>query len=165
MTAKEFAIRAHGDQKYGELPYATHLQAVVDVLYRFGVTDPDIIAAAWLHDVLEDTDKVWAQVSLAFGLRIADLVDAVTNAPGRNREDRAALTYPRIRAVGGDAVVLKLADRIANTEHSIQHKTRHLEMYQREFPDFQRALFVPDEWHAMWDHLRAISAEAANATP
>lgn len=157
MTAKEFAIKAHGEQKYGDFPYATHLQAVVSVLDRFEVTHPNIIAAAWLHDVLEDTPTEWLDITENFGDDVADLVWAVTNEPGKNRKERMLKTYPKIRVFGPQAVTLKLADRIANVEHSIRHKTRHLEMYQREYPAFRYALYQPGECDAMWQWLLTIT--------
>ena len=56
MTAKAFAIKAHGEQRYGDLLYAAHLAAVEEVLLRFGFRDEALLNAAWLHDVVEDTE-------------------------------------------------------------------------------------------------------------
>lgn len=157
MTAQEFAIQAHGDQRYGDFPYATHLQSVVSVLDRFDVAHPDIVTAAWLHDVLEDTPTQWLDICENFGSDVADLVWAVTNQPGANRRIRAAHTYPKIRTFAPHAVIVKVADRIANTEHAIRHETRHLEMYQREYPAFRYALYNPGECDAMWQWLLTIT--------
>lgn len=160
MTAREFAIKAHGAQRYGEFPYEKHLAMVHDTLITFGMETDALLAAAWLHDAIEDADVSGWQIMRDFGAEVAFLVQAVTNEQGKNRAERAALTYPNIREYGRDAVILKLADRIANTEHSIASQTRHLEMYRREFHAFEAALFVAGEADAMWAHLRAISTEA-----
>ena len=55
--ARNFAIKAHGHQKYGDSPYVVHLDAVAGTLERFGhAGDTNLIAAAYLHDTLEDTE-------------------------------------------------------------------------------------------------------------
>lgn len=156
--AKLFAIQAHGDQKYGDQPYGVHLQEVVAVLVRFGVRSHVVLCAAWLHDVLEDTKTTAEAVLGEFGAPIAELVEAVTNEAGANRKERNLRTYPKIRRYGINAVVLKLADRIANVENALATGTPHLKMYRREFAEFSTALFVSGECDAMWDHLRGLSA-------
>ena len=95
--AQEFAVKRHGGQRYDkDKPYAHHLEAVRDVLVRFGVTDEDLLAAAWLHDVVEDTSTSAQQVSERFGDRVGALVLAVTNEPGKNR--RAGISRPTRRS-------------------------------------------------------------------
>ena len=77
--AKEFAIKAHGNQKYGKLPYEYHLQQVVSklMLWRdfnaFPITD-EYIAVAWLHDVLEDTDVSCEQI---YELYLDDIINSL----------------------------------------------------------------------------------------
>lgn len=87
---------------------------------------------------------------------MAALVEMVTNEPGANRKERHLRTYPKIRK-SREAVIVKVADRIANTEYSIAQKTRHLVMYQKEFSEFSTALFASGECDKMWDHLRRIT--------
>jgi (p)ppGpp synthase/HD superfamily hydrolase len=134
--AKRYAVRAHGDQKYGdEFPYALHLQAVESVLLRFGIFDEDLRVTAWLHDVLEDTDVEYEDLVTFFGREIADIVAALTEPKGGNRKWRHAQTYPRI-AQSYKAVLVKVADRIANVESG----GRLVEMYRKEHADFKSAL-------------------------
>lgn len=156
LSPSMFAVLAHGDQRYGDLPYGVHLQAVIGVLKRFGINSQKIMDAAWLHDVLEDTDTSYSAIEARFGASVADLVFAVTNEAGRNRVERHARTYPKIRAFGPEAVILKLADRIANIEHSINNNSRHLGMYRKEANGFRDVLFVAGEVDAMWDHLHRL---------
>lgn len=146
--AKFFATVRHGTQTYGGLPYTHHLAAVERVLVRFGITDEDMLTAAWLHDVVEDTGTKAKEIAEMFNDRVASLVSSVTNEPGENRKVRAALTYPKIRA-SADAVRLKLADRIANVENG----GKLVDMYRREYEDFRRALYTPGQADAMWAHL------------
>lgn len=156
VKAREFAIKAHGDQKYGGLPYSVHLKHVVEVLVRFNIGG-DIRTAAWLHDVLEDTPITLPDLYAAgFSAAVCQLVESVTNEPGKNRKERHLKTHPKIRHHGKDAVILKVADRIANTEFSQAHGAM-LGMYRREFPEFKEALYREGECDSMWDHLTMIS--------
>lgn len=160
--AQSFATQKHvldNHQLYGSvLPYTHHLADVARVLVRFtGVFDHELQAAAWLHDVVEDTRGRPNEVRIRdieelFGEEVASLVAAVTSDDGPNRRVRNALTYPRIRAAGERAVCLKLADRIANVEHG----GRALDMYVKEHVDFRHALLVPKQSETtsrMWAHL------------
>jgi (p)ppGpp synthase/HD superfamily hydrolase len=155
--AKFFAVVKHGNQTYsGCLPYSHHLAAVEAVLRRFGVDMQYFLEAAWLHDVVEDTNTKLKEIYEFFGPEVADLVGAVTNEPGANRKIRGMLTYPKIRAVKG-ATRLKLADRIANVEQG----GKLVDMYRKEYEDFKRNLFVAGENEDMWNHLDGIMKEEA----
>lgn len=152
---KFFASVKHGDQKYGlGLPYTHHLAAVEAVARRFS-NDPcrmDILEACWLHDVVEDTGTKPKEIEEMFGPEVARLVSAVTNEPGVNRKIRAALTYPKIRNAGAEAVFLKLCDRIANVEAG----GKLVGMYRGEHEDFRRALHTPRQLDAVWAHLDSL---------
>lgn len=149
--AQVFATIWHGDQKYGkktDIPYAYHLQEVVDTLLKFGVTaekDPHLHAAAWLHDVVEDTDATIQDIKDDFGYHIGDLVDLVTNPKGmKNRKEKHAVVYPKIKGKM-TATALKLADRIANVTESIDGPAKEpglFRMYKDEYPEFREALYV-----------------------
>ena len=137
--AIEFAERAHGLQKYGDLPYTEHLHDVFSTLLEFGwYDDDDLLAAAYLHDVLEDTSTTVAELEAQFGMPVAALVEMVTNEPGRNRAERHAKTYPKIR--GAETIALKLADRISNARCAAKNRPDLLLMYRAEYPEFQVAL-------------------------
>ncbi len=157
--AKFYAATKHGNQQYSTgLPYTHHLAAVEEVLRRFGHgcdhVDPssmDLLEAAWLHDIVEDTGTKVKEIAEMFGPRVAELVEAVTDEPGPNRRTRKALTYPKIRSMPG-AVRLKLADRTANVESGGDL----VDMYRREQEDFYRALHTSGEDEAMWAHLERL---------
>lgn len=154
--ARYYASVKHAGQTYsGDLPYTHHLAAVEAVLRRFGgpgVDDGEMLAAAWLHDVVEDTGTKLKQIEELFGAEVARLVGAVTNEPGENRKVRHALTYPKIREAGPKAVVLKLADRIANVEAG----GSMVKMYRKEYESFKRNLYTIGQSSAMWLHLDLI---------
>jgi (p)ppGpp synthase/HD superfamily hydrolase len=157
QAAKALAATAHGDQKYGEHPYTKHLADVAEVLGRFGVSDEDMLCAAWLHDSVEDTETTVNQIHIMFGSRVADLVHRVTNEEGKNRRERHEKTYPKIMA-SDDAITLKLADRIANVESSLDDQDK-LKMYKKEYPNFRLKLYKPGKHDAMWRHLDFLIGE------
>lgn len=166
-----YATVKHAGQTYsGGLPYTHHLVAVDDVLVRFEASimhdflkkmSPEpasefffhLRTAAWLHDIVEDTRKTPQPVKVKditemFGDVVAGLVEAMTKDAEGNRAAKAALNYPKLRAVFG-AVTLKLADRIAN----VSQGGSLVQMYKKEHEDFRRALYTPGENEALWVHL------------
>ncbi len=158
-SAKSFATLHHVIRKgqlYGNLPYTHHLAAVENVLRSFGEHRIEMLTATWLHDIVEDTDVKLRDIQENFGEEVARLVGAVTSEEGDNRKVRNALTYPKIRAAGSDAVCLKLADRIANMENGGGSAA----MYKKEYPDFRHGLYFEDAvapWLGhMWKYLDNI---------
>lgn len=151
LEKKAFSLAEvfHQHQKYGNEPYTKHLKDVVSVLKSFGINDPYLLAAAWLHDAVEDTRLTIETVQQEFGDDVANLVYAVTTEPDRNRKERNAKTYPKIKAIK-EAVYLKLADRIANVQASIISSPQKFEMYQKEFSDFKKALKQVGVADQMW---------------
>lgn len=146
--AKQYALEMHGEQKYGEKPYFCHLESVVNILLNFGITDEILIASAWLHDVVEDTPAIDFEQN--FPNEIVELVKSVTSESGINRKERNLKTYPKIRAID-KAVLLKLADRLANVRESVYTNDSKLKMYKKEYPDFRKALKF--EENCLWDEL------------
>lgn len=154
-AAKEFAIAQHGTQKYGEHPYSYHLAQVSQVLAEFGYAGDEAIAAAgWLHDVLEDTPTTYEMLVSEFGKETADIVFAVTSELGENRADRFRKTALKIQS-NKKALIVKLADRIANTEASLQTNPKLYKMYAKEFPLFKELLYNSQdvELMPMWNRL------------
>jgi (p)ppGpp synthase/HD superfamily hydrolase len=157
MNAVQFAIEAHGDQKYGVHPYGFHLLDVHNILIEFGEFDDDLLTAAWLHDVLEDTAADGFTIFGMFGKRVWELVCAVTNEPGANRKERHLKTYPKI-ARDPMAITLKQADRIANMRASAASTHRLRAMYHREYSGFRAALEPHGGNLKMWDELDRLAA-------
>jgi len=116
--AYRVAEQAHREQKRrsGE-PYITHPIAVAQILAELGVA-PVVIAAALLHDTVEDTDYSLEQLTTEFGDEIAMLVDGVTKLDKVKYGDSAQAETVRkmIVAMSRDirVIVIKLADRLHN---------------------------------------------------
>lgn len=153
--AKAYATQKHSGQIHGTRPFTTHLAEVVGTLHEFGYLDDNLTAAAWLHDVVEDTPVLIEDIYAEFGSRIGDLVDALTDGPGKTRVEKKQKPYATIPNVPG-AVIVKLADRIANVRHTIADVApcaeRYYETYKREHSGFCNALGKTGEARDMW-HL------------
>lgn len=109
--AAAFATLAHEGQKrkVGGQPYIVHPQRVVQILRDVGVTDWETLAAAWLHDVLEDTDAV---LDLRFFPGVASVVRELTRNKRIHPDKNAYLVGFAHKS--HKAVTIKLADRYDN---------------------------------------------------
>ena len=124
--AKALAIEAHKDQKYGTQPYVVHISDVVKRVMTI-TKDPEVIAAAWLHDVAEDTAVSIDEIRAKFGDNVAAMVWAVTGV-GANRAEKMANAIEKIAQTPGSELV-KSADRLSNAAASKAEKKQKL--YQR----------------------------------
>jgi guanosine-3',5'-bis(diphosphate) 3'-pyrophosphohydrolase len=155
--AEDFALKAHAGQTYGNYTYDFHLRSVVSVLRSHGVTDTSLLASGWLHDVVEDTDFSVDDIEKSFGSKVAKLVYAVTDEPGKSRKERKAKTYSKIRG-NKDATILKLADRCANLLYSLETDNKDmLSMYRKEHAEFSKqlkeGLLISDTEQELWDRV------------
>ena len=149
----EFARDAHAGQAYGAGDFhEKHLARVVATLKSFGEDDPILLAAAWLHDTVEDTDVTIDDIRREFGDDVTDLVWRLTDADGHNRKERHHLTHMKIRG-RSDAVRVKLADRIANVESAAEERTNLRGLYRAEYQAFFEDLYREGEWEEMWNYL------------
>jgi (p)ppGpp synthase/HD superfamily hydrolase len=105
--ARTFAITYHEGQKYRGLPYIEHLrQLATFLILELDITDVDAVAAAYLHDILEDTDCTAALLDREFNQCVNTIVKAVTRDPYDTSENYII----RIRHAGRYAMAVKTAD-------------------------------------------------------
>lgn len=118
--AYDVAAKAHANQrrKSGE-PYIIHPLGVATILAELQM-DETTLAAAFLHDVVEDTETTLDQLKEMFGVKVADLVDGVTKL-GKieyiSKEDQQIENYRKMfLAMAKDirVIMIKLADRLHN---------------------------------------------------
>ena len=151
------ALLAHHNQKYDIFPYEKHLRDVVRIIQKFFGDDETLIISAWLHDSIEDTYLTYNKIKQVFGIEVAEIVFAVTDELGRNRAERHDKTLPKIQAAGWKAIAVKLADRIANVEHSVKSNHELFDMYRREYAEFSHALYSESqEVKPMWDYIHCL---------
>ena len=142
---------------YDIFPYEKHLRDVIEVIVRFFKDDETLIISGWLHDAIEDTYLTYSKIKHTFGFEVAEIVFAVTDELGRNRQERHDKTYPKIVLCGWKAVAVKLADRIANVEHSLNNNHALFNMYRKEYPEFSKALYFPDpNLQELWDYIHCL---------
>ena len=155
--ARNFAIAAHGNQKFGIHPYSVHLDAVAKIARPFGET---AVAIAYLHDVVEDTEVSTKEVESEFGKLVADAVAILTDQPGKDRKERKSKTYAKMSSVSGEteiALVVKAADRLANMRACVDgNDLKRLAMYKGEHPTFKASAFRSDACNEIWAELETI---------
>lgn len=119
----------------------------VDHLYCVGM------AAAYLHDVVEDTHVPLGEIHERFGARVGELVDVLTDLGGRNRVERHKRSYPRIGEHSDLAVLIKLCDRLVNVATCYNTCDERIFMYAREHYTFVNTLLLsgrPVGQFAVW---------------
>ncbi|MDX1522823.1 MAG: HD domain-containing protein [Anaerolineae bacterium] len=136
--AKQFAARAHGSidqrRKYTNEPYINHPAAVVELVKSVPHT-PEMIAAAWLHDTVEDTPTTNAQIASEFGPHVALLVSMLTDVSRPDdgvRKVRKALDRAHTALASPEAKTIKLADLIDNSRSIVERDPRFAEVYLEE---------------------------------
>lgn len=159
-VARNFAMERHGDQLWGDQPYVTHLDLVANAANVFisqGSVVPSLYqvrpfyrehigVVSYLHDILEDTSTTYDEVCEKFGTAAAEDVESLTDADGANRKERKLKTWHKLRR-NPIVTFVKCCDRFVNTSGSKR------EMYRKEFPSFQSALYVPNQMDYVWKML------------
>lgn len=127
QAARDFASAAHRGvgqlRKYTGQPYDEHLRRVAEVVATV-TDDPEMQAAAWLHDVVEDTPVTIEEVGRRFGPGVRELVDALTDVSrpqDGNRVARKALDRAHLARAPARAQTVKLADLIDNCADICKH--------------------------------------------
>ena len=118
LRAMDFAARKHRDQRRKDeeaSPYINHPISVSLLLAQIGgITDPEVLSAAILHDTLEDTHTTPEELEAAFGMRIRKLVEEVTDDKHLPKAERKQLQIDHASQLSADAVLIKLGDKISN---------------------------------------------------
>lgn len=118
ITAAAFAAERHRHQRRKDAeasPYINHPLALAAILVGEGhVEDAEVIAAALLHDTVEDTETTLEELNARFGPRVAGIVAEVTDDTSLPKAERKALQVARAAHKSPGAKQVKLADKIAN---------------------------------------------------
>ncbi|WP_022673006.1 HD domain-containing protein [Novosphingopyxis baekryungensis] len=117
IRAAVYAADRHCGQTRGDgvTPYINHPLAVASILRNDGgISDPDTLVAALLHDVVEDTNATIDEVRTLFGEGVAAIVAEVSDDTSLPREQRRREQLGKIRLMSPGGRLVKLADKIAN---------------------------------------------------
>ena len=159
-----FAIEAHNktNHLYDGKPYSVHLSMVALNALRYIDCIPtqdqnDVLSACWLHDTIEDCRMTYNDIKEVAGVKVADIVYAVSNEKGKNRKERAnEVYYEGVRKTLW-AKYVKLCDRLANVQYSYDTMSRMYDLYQKENDAFLEALFPNDsEMHHYKDIVKEL---------
>ena len=116
-----FAVRAHaGIERRGKgFPYIVHPMEAVEIVATM-TPDQELLAAAALHDTVEDTDTTVEQIRAKFGDRVAELVAAESDDPHESRDSvenwraRKQTAIDRLAAASRDVKIVALGDKLSN---------------------------------------------------
>jgi guanosine-3',5'-bis(diphosphate) 3'-pyrophosphohydrolase len=118
LRAAAFAAQKHRDQRRKDSkqrPYINHPLALAEVLHTDGrVRDPAVLAAALLHDTIEDTPTTYEELRGQFGITIADTVVEVTDVKFLKKNSRKRLQVAKAGRASRGAKQIKIADKICN---------------------------------------------------
>jgi len=136
--ARVFATAAHAAvgqvRKYTFEPYIVHPAEVAGIVAA-RPHDPEMVAAAWLHDTVEDTGVSIEDIRAEFGDKVAELVGWLTDVSkpeDGNRAVRKALDREHIAQAPAAAQTVKLADLIANSRSILAHDPEFARVFLAE---------------------------------
>jgi (p)ppGpp synthase/HD superfamily hydrolase len=151
QRARGFARAAHEAvgqrRKYSGEPYIVHPIAVAE-LVKTVPHSPEMVAAALLHDVVEDTKVGLDEIRAEFGDRVAELVDWLTDVsrPSHgNRRARKQLDLEHLAKAPAEAQTIKLADLIDNTRSIAVHDKHFWPVYRGEMRALLKVLTRGDQ--------------------
>lgn len=134
-----FAATAHAKQtrKYDGLPYIVHPIEVMSLVHLHAASaTPEMLVAAVLHDVVEDTPVGLTTIERRFGPTVALYVDGLTDkfvlAEHGNRKERKRKERERLARESFEVQTIKYADLISNSGSIVEHDKNFARVYLRE---------------------------------
>lgn len=163
-TAEVFATAAHAaiDQrrKYTNAPYIMHPEAVAGLVESVGSCTVEMICAAWLHDVLEDTKVQTSDIDRFFGGEIGTMVYRLTDVghEAGNRAKRKAIDRQRLSESSAAVQTIKVADLIDNTSTIVKFDPEFAKVYLREKRELLDVLQDADK--GLWSAAHGLLIKA-----
>lgn len=136
MKARLAAKEAHDGQirKYSGLPYFTHVEEVANIIESINGSN-DMVAAAYLHDIVEDTDWTHDRVREEFNATVAEYVYYLTNISIDSKEVRRirkAMDRSHLKKAPIPAKTIKLADLKSNLRDIVDNDPKFAAVYFKE---------------------------------
>lgn len=146
MKAEAFAVRAHDGQmrKDGVTPYVSHPFRVCMTLRDvFGVEDEEMLAAAVLHDTIEDCGVDFDDINKEFGLKVANFVSKLSKDTRLQYEIREEAYSKQLKEASAEVKLIKLADvydnlidsENAGSEAFVKKAARKAQSYVEKFKE------------------------------
>ena len=116
QKAKNFAIEKHKNQKRkdGVTPFIDHLEGVVNRLKNIGISNEDILSAAWLHDTIEHTDSTFEEINEIFGNTVSVLVLSLSKDYKLAKKDIETHYVSQLKNSSFQTKIIKFCDISAN---------------------------------------------------
>jgi guanosine-3',5'-bis(diphosphate) 3'-pyrophosphohydrolase len=117
LRAAAFAAEKHRTQRRKDAdasPYINHPIQLAYILVQADVEDPVVLAAALLHDTIEDTDTTHDELEIVFGHEIANIVAECSDDKRLSKLERKQAQIDHAARISDKAKLVKLADKIAN---------------------------------------------------
>ena len=156
--AAHIMVTAHGDQKRktNNTPYILHPMMVAFKLQELGF-EPKVIAAALVHDVLEDTKFTAEQLEKELGKEVLELVLPLSEDKSLEWEDRKAKHVESIKNAPADAKAVSVTDKIHNLESLIAgHAEMGPEIWQKFNRGKEKKMWFENEllkmYKSTWSH-------------
>jgi GTP diphosphokinase / guanosine-3',5'-bis(diphosphate) 3'-diphosphatase len=169
IQAANFAANKHRDQRRKDReasPYINHPLALAFVLTNEvdGVSDEDVIAAAILHDTIEDTNASTAEISNLFGEAVLSIVMELSDDKSLPKATRKQLQIDNASMLSREAKLVKLADKICNLRDMANSPPFDWELVrQQEYFDWAKA--VVDGLRGTHFELEALFNKAYSLKP
>ncbi|MBB13247.1 MAG: hypothetical protein CMC78_03665 [Flavobacteriaceae bacterium] len=147
--AKMLAGKAHEGQfrKYSGMPYIVHPIEVATIVQTVDHSD-EMIAAALLHDVVEDTDYTVEDIAKEVSPAVAELVDGLTDVSSPqdgNRKVRKAIDKDHLAEQNAEVQTIKLADVISNSQDIKANDPKFAKVYIEEMKALLEVLTKGDK--------------------
>ena len=164
--AKEFATISHRFQvrKCRNEPYINHPERVAARVALLPAVSEEQIAAAWLHDVVEDTACPLSRILKMFGPTVTTMVEGLTDKfthqdyPEFNRKERKKHEHNRMAGLPAEILNIKLADIVDNLRDTPPSDAFH-KVFVREVSELLAALLVTGKFNELDQHLLAEIAD------
>lgn len=168
VHALAFAAHKHRDQRRKDAeasPYINHPIALADLLVNAGdIDDITVLAAAILHDTIEDTETTADELEREFGSEITAAVLAVSDDKTLDKAERKRLQIEHAASLTRTAKLVKLADKICNVRDVANSPPANWTLERRR-TYFDWAKAVVDELRGVHPGLEALFDEAYRARP
>jgi guanosine-3',5'-bis(diphosphate) 3'-pyrophosphohydrolase len=123
IEAAAFAAEKHTKQRRKDLaqtPYIEHPIEVAQILSQCGISDSSCLAAALLHDTIEDTNTTLEEIQTKFGDKVLLFVREVSDDKSLSKDERKRQQVSHSSQISNEAKMIKMADKLSNFRSSIR---------------------------------------------
>ena len=136
LKAAHFSAQKHSTQRRKDenaSPYINHPISVALAIAQIGgVDDPEILAAALLHDTLEDTETTPEELEDEFGKKVCEYVLDVTDDKTLPKDERKRRQIEHAKKISKGAALIKLGDKISNVTDVINNPPEDWDINRRK---------------------------------